>query len=246
MPRDKTAVRHSGVQHQVVAEESERLASPMSLDRSPSPRRGGGWSSPGLTSPYEDGGHGRARSPAKGYGELRAGGAGGVTWASAKANSARVNGSPAGAYQQSQNQGFFGRHYRKLSESLPYFAHGGQEDRYAGKEKLGRGRPGWRGREGWGGWRELPRRMGRLLSRRRRSLALVLLLLGALLLWSHQREYTGVCGPATGLTVRCSPAILLAESLLPRRRQQVRADPRREPRRRRDGMEGPARMGDRA
>ncbi|KAI7537703.1 hypothetical protein KC343_g18009, partial [Hortaea werneckii] len=116
----------------------------MSLDHSPSPQRGGGWSSPGLTTPYEDvnpgsGAVSRSRSPAvKSFGDLNGGapggatasvagaGAGGVTWASAKSASARVNGYPR---YQSQNEGFFTRHYRKISEGLPYFAHGGQEDR---------------------------------------------------------------------------------------------------------------------
>jgi mannan polymerase II complex MNN10 subunit len=154
----------------------------MSLDRSPSPRRGGGWSSPGLTSPY-DSSSPRSRSPAKKYGELNGGA--GVTWASAKANSARVNGYPS--YVQSQNQGFFGRHYRKLSQSLPYFTHGGQEDRFAEKEKLGRGRAG--GGSGWGrwSWREVPRRVGLLLSRRRKYFALLLVLVLGVLAWFRER-----------------------------------------------------------
>ncbi|KAI6812264.1 galactosyl transferase GMA12/MNN10 family protein [Hortaea werneckii] len=166
----------------------------MSLDHSPSPQRGGGWSSPGLTTPYEDANPGsgavsRSRSPAvKSFGDLNgvgpggaaasvsgAGGAGGVTWASAKSASARVNGYPR---YQSQNEGFFTRHYRKISEGLPYFAHGGQEDRYAEKEKLGRGRLA-----GPGGFRELPRRLGLLMSRRRKYLVLVLLFVFALMIW---------------------------------------------------------------
>ncbi|KAI7295540.1 galactosyl transferase GMA12/MNN10 family protein [Hortaea werneckii] len=165
----------------------------MSLDHSPSPQRGGGWSSPGLTTPYEDANPGsgavsRSRSPAvKSFGDLNGGGpggaaasvsgagAGGVTWASAKSASARVNGYPR---YQSQNEGFFTRHYRKISEGLPYFAHGGQEDRYAEKEKLGRGRLA-----GPGGFRELPRRLGLLMSRRRKYLVLVLLFVFALMIW---------------------------------------------------------------
>ncbi|KAI7199647.1 hypothetical protein KC324_g3145, partial [Hortaea werneckii] len=168
----------------------------MSLDHSPSPQQGGGWSSPGLTTPYEDANPGsgavsRSRSPAvKPFGDLNGGpggaasvsGAGtgtggGVTWASAKSASARVNGYPR---YQSQNEGFFTRHYRKISEGLPYFAHGGQEDRYAEKEKLGRGRIG-----GPGGFRELPRRLGLLMSRRRKYVVLLLLFVFALMMWHN-------------------------------------------------------------
>lgn len=170
----------------------------MSLDHSPSPQQGGGWSSPGLTTPYEDANPGsgavsRSRSPAvKPFGDLNGGpggaasvsgagagaaGGGGVTWASAKSASARVNGYPR---YQSQNEGFFTRHYRKISEGLPYFAHGGQEDRYAEKEKLGRGRIG-----GPGGFRELPRRLGLLMSRRRKYVVLLLLFVFALMMWHN-------------------------------------------------------------
>ena len=163
----------------------------MSLDRSPSPHRSGGWSSPGLTSPFEEtNGHSRSQNPSpgkrNGYGQLNGGAQPGVTWGSAKAKSARVNGYPS---YQPQNQGFFGRHYRRLSESLPHFARGGQEDRYAEKEKLGRGRSG-----GWSGssnskmkWRELPRRVGLLISRRRKGVALVLLFLLGLMIWFQKR-----------------------------------------------------------
>ncbi|KXL46973.1 glycosyltransferase family 34 protein [Acidomyces richmondensis BFW] len=142
----------------------------MSLDRSPSPQAGGGWSSPGLSPPYEET-NGRSRSPGKRYGALN----GGVTWATAKAKSDRVSrGYPR---YQSQNEGFFSRHYRRISEGLPYFAHGGQEDRFA-KEKLGRGRS-----LGRFSVAELPRRLGLLLSRRRKYVALAITLLFALLLW---------------------------------------------------------------
>ena len=107
----------------------------MSLDRSPSPRRAGGWSSPGLSTPVEEAGGSRSRgvSPRKAYGELNGGR--GVSWANAKAGSARVNGYPS---YKSQNQGFFGRHMRKLSTGLPQYFTGGQDERYAEKEKLGR------------------------------------------------------------------------------------------------------------
>lgn len=150
---------------------------PMSLSRSPSPRRDGGWSSPGLTTPYDES-NGRSRSPRKAYGDIN-GGAQGVTWASAKANSARVNGYPS---YQSQNKGFFSRHMRNLSESLPYFAHGGQEDRHAEKERSGRGR------SSGGSWADVPRRIAFLLSRRRKYAAMLVLAIFAILLWFSKRK----------------------------------------------------------
>lgn len=154
----------------------------MSLDRSPSPRRGGGWSSPGLSTPVEDLGGSRSRgaSPRKGYGELNGGR--GVTWATAKAGSARVNGYPS---YQSQNQGFFGRHMRRISSGLPQYFVGGQDDRYAEKEKLGRGRSGW---SGVSSWQDLPRRVGLLVSRRRKQVVLLLLALLAVMVWFSQRK----------------------------------------------------------
>jgi mannan polymerase II complex MNN10 subunit len=153
-------------------EEEDRPAGKhMSLDRSPSPREGGGWSSPGLNT-LSEGSASRSRgsSPAKkSYGDLNGGH---VTWASAKARSARVKGQ---ASYQSQNQGFFGRHMRRISERLPYFAHGGQEDRYREKEKLGRGR-GWLSIDQID-WKELPRRIALIISRRRKYVGMLVALI---------------------------------------------------------------------
>jgi len=95
----------------------------MSLSRSPSPQRGGGWSSPGLTNPHS-GPPSRRASPLPSY---QNGGSREVTWASAQARSAEVKGYPS---FQTRNQGFFGRHLRKLSLSLPRF----------GKNESGRGK----------------------------------------------------------------------------------------------------------
>lgn len=105
---------------------------PMSLSRSPSPRPGGGWSSPGLTSPYASV-SGRA-SPAVSY-NAGTNGANSVTWESAKAKSMGVNGYPSFS---TQKNGFFQRHYRSISNSLPRFNMANKS--YAEKEKLGRGR----------------------------------------------------------------------------------------------------------
>ena len=166
-------------------EEEEERKGHMSLDRSPSPKPDGGWSSPGLAvvDDQMNGGASRSRgpSPAKRYGDLN-GGHSSVSWASAKERSARVNGYPS---YQSQNTGFFSRHMRRLSESLPYFAHGGQEDRIAEKERLHRVRGGGQARVSW---KEMPRRIGLLISRRRKYVALMVILLVALLVWFHKRK----------------------------------------------------------
>ncbi|KAL8672257.1 MAG: hypothetical protein Q9168_003280 [Polycauliona sp. 1 TL-2023] len=104
----------------------------MSLSRSPSPNKGGGWSSPGLTTNFEDL-SGRS-TPRKGYGEIQMNGAAGgndVSWTTAKARSDRVNGYPS---FETRHDGFFTRHARQMSRGLPSFVKGGE------KEKLGRGR----------------------------------------------------------------------------------------------------------
>lgn len=162
--------------------EEDEYKKHMSLDRSPSPREGGGWASPGLNAPYEENtARSRGNSPTKSYGDLNGGN--NVTWASAQARSARVKGQ---ASYQSQNQGFFGRHMRRISEKLPYFAHGGQEDRYKDKEKLGRGR----------GWipmnmvelKELPRRIALLISRRRKHVSWLVGFILLVVLWFNPSE----------------------------------------------------------
>lgn len=154
----------------------------MSLDRSPSPLEGGGWASPGLNPPDEVGSsRSRTSSPGKkSYGDLNGGH---VTWANAKARSARVKGQ---VNYQSQNQGFFSRHMRRISERLPYFAHGGQEDRYREKEKLGRGR-GWLPINQME-WKELPRRIALIVSRRRKFVTMLVSLILLVILWFNPGE----------------------------------------------------------
>ncbi|KAF2869287.1 galactosyl transferase GMA12/MNN10 family-domain-containing protein [Massariosphaeria phaeospora] len=127
--------------------------------RSPSPRPGG-WSSPGLNSPYDA--SGRA-SPMRGYAN---GASQNVTWASAQARSAEVKGYTAFS---PRNQGFFGRHFRKISTQLPFS--------YAEKEKLGRGR--YQGNKVM----QTFKRIGRNFWRLRRSLGLVLLLILSVILF---------------------------------------------------------------
>lgn len=207
----------------------------MSLSRSPSPRRDGGWSSPGLTTPYDES-NGRSRSPRKPYGGINGGPQGGVTWASAKANSARVNGYPS---YQSQNQGFFSRHMRNLSESLPYFAHGGQEDRYAEKEKTGRGRPGG------GSWADVPKRIAFLMSRRRKYAAMLVLAIFAILLWfSKRKNRSDPCGNVEQpLTLVHSNHLLVQTIVGLWRRIKICHNIRRKPRWRCYGVERRKRVG---
>lgn len=131
----------------------------MSLSRSPSPRHGGGWSSPGLTSPC-DNVSGKS-SPRKPYNDVQMNGSAGgdgVTWESARARTEEVKGYPSFS---TQNNGFFSRHARKLSTSLPTFSMGGRRN-YSDKEKLGRGR-----------WRPFLNRLGRSMWRLRLRLAVV-------------------------------------------------------------------------
>lgn len=93
----------------------------MSLSRSPSPVPGGGWSSPGLNI-------NSGRSSPSNNANSRP-----VAWESSKMR----NGTPNGrASYTSQNQGFFTRHMRRISNSLPQF-HPDTHSRYAGKEQFG-------------------------------------------------------------------------------------------------------------
>lgn len=123
----------------------------MSLSRSPSPQRSGGWASPGLSNNFA---HSRTSTPVKSY-NLNGGGHN-VTWASAQARSAEVNGYPA---QQGRGFGFLGKHMRNISASLPIFSNTAQDERLAEKEKLNRGR--WQS-QGGGRWSNLSGRLGRL------------------------------------------------------------------------------------
>lgn len=121
----------------------------MSISRSPSPVPGGGWSSPGLNI-----NSGRT-SPSNVS-------AGPVAWESAKMRNLSANGYPSFS---TQNQGFFTRHMRQISSSLPRF-HPTPDMPYAEKEKLGRGRWADRNVPLFGRIRTLFGRMGRKLKLR--------------------------------------------------------------------------------
>jgi len=127
------------------------------MSRSPSPRPGG-WSSPGLSTPYDSTGLANGSSSHN------------VTWASAQARSAEVKGH--GGFNP-RNQGFFAKHFRRISTSLPMS--------YGDKEKLGRGRQNnklmqFLNRIGWNIWRL------------RRSLGVILLIIFSIILFYVTRK----------------------------------------------------------
>ena len=166
----------------------------MSLSRSPSPRAGGGWASPGLTSNF-DNMNGRS-SPRKMYPDLGmnggASGSGSVTWASAKARSDEVNGYPSFS---TRSNGFFSRHARRISHSLPKFNLGGKRD-YSDKEKLGRGR--WYPSNG-SRLDRLKTFVGSITRRMRLRIFLVILLVLSIILFYITREYSHPPCRRTGL-----------------------------------------------
>lgn len=170
-------------------EEDEYRDRHMSLDRPPSPTPAGGWASPGLVpNPNEPVTERRtSRSPAKrNYGDLAPAP---VTWETAKASSARVNGYMSN--YNGQNPGFLAQHMRRISSGLPYFRRGVQDDRYAEKEKLGRGRiQGRMPFRGWTlqDWQEVPRHIALLISRRRKYVAALLTFILCLVLFNNPCE----------------------------------------------------------
>ena len=188
----------------------------MSLSRSPSPRRGGGWSSPGLTSPY-DNASGNA-SPRRAYGETQTNGSSSgdnVTWAKAKARSEEVKGYPSFS---TRNNGFFSRHARKISTSLPTFRMTARRD-FSDKERLGRGR--WAQMGGSRTGRFLTY-LGRTIWRLRLRLGIVLAFVLAIILFYVTREQrlhlqVPPCADFSG-----SNASNVSQSVLLRRWQQIR------------------------
>ena len=154
----------------------------MSLSRSPSPGRGGGWSSPGLTSPYDN--LSGSASPRKVFGDTQMNGSASgenVTWAKAKARSEEVKGYPSFS---TRNNGFFSRHARKLSTSLPTFRMTGRRD-FSDKERLGRGRWSQMGRSRTG---RLLTYLGRVIWRLRLRLGILLTIVLAVILFYVTRE----------------------------------------------------------
>lgn len=131
------------------------------MSRSPSPRPGG-WSSPGLSTPYDTGG---GNSP---FGNGSS--SHNVTWASAQARSAEVKGFTS----RNQGWGGLGKHFRRISASLPL--------NYGDKEKLGRGR--YRGNKVM----QFLNRIGWNLWRLRKSLGVLLLLIFTIVMFYVTRK----------------------------------------------------------
>ncbi|PSR77688.1 hypothetical protein BD289DRAFT_346579, partial [Coniella lustricola] len=86
----------------------------MPLSRSPSPAPGGGWSSPGLNISTS----GRS-SPATVFASAPPNGNQQALWESSRNKNMGARGYPA---FQTQNQGFFQRHMRRISSGLPLFS----------------------------------------------------------------------------------------------------------------------------
>ena len=108
-----------------------------------------------------------------------------MTWASAQAKSDAVRGYPSFS---TRNNGFFSRHGRKLSASLPRFNIGSRKD-YREKEKLGRGR--W-SPNGGSRLARLKTLLGGILRRMKMRVLVLLLLTLSLLLFYLTRERSPV------------------------------------------------------
>ena len=205
----------------------------MSLSRSPSPRRGGGWSSPGLNTPSASG----RSSPRKGYGNLHLnGGINSVTWASAKQKSDEVNGYPAFSLR---HNGFFARHARRISTSLPRFNLGARRD-YADKEKLGRGR--WYPSHGTRASR-LRTFVASILRRARFRFLLILAFIFAVILFYVTRKSFQLPHALQVVDMVDSYEPSISKDVIPRWRKQICGNPSCQPRRRGDGMERPEGVG---
>ena len=127
----------------------------MSLPHTPSPSRGVHWSSNSSPTPPYRQTNGHA-----------------VSWTAAKARSAKVNGfSPV----PGGDQGFLGRHFRRLSLSLPRF----NGTRYNEKDKPIKNA---------GFFRNLLSIIGRQLSHLKLGLVLILLVLASVILFYETRE----------------------------------------------------------
>jgi hypothetical protein len=157
-------------------------ATPMSLSRSPSPRLGGGWSTPGLTDDCGYGTPGRRE-----YGDLNGSASNDSAWAAAKARSSQVRNTPSFT---TRNEGFFSRQKRKISATLPRFNSFGPNQKDWNAEKLGRGR--WRP-TGGGKWSRLKTLVGNLLRKFKFLFVMLALIVFTTLLWSKSSECTTIC-----------------------------------------------------
>lgn len=152
-------------------------SSPMSLSRSPSPQRCGGWSTPGLTDASS---HGTPRR--KEYGDVNGSGLNDLAWAAAKAKRSQVRNTPSFT---TRNEGFFSRQKRKISATLPRFNSFGSDQKDWNAEKLGRAR--W-GPAGDGKLSRLRTLVGNLL-RKSKTLIVAMVLLALLtIIWSKSSK----------------------------------------------------------
>lgn len=202
----------------------------MSLSRSPSPLPAGGWSSPGL----DTNASGRS-SPSTAFP-----GSNGnqVVWESARIKNMGNGGYPSFA---TQNQGFFTRHMRRISNSLPQF---NTSTHYAEKEKLQRGK--WAPAQSvplYGRIRNILARMGRKSKLR---VLFVLLLLLAILIFYQSRTCPSSAWALLCILTHTSFNIPLAPDGMARWRRKVCHNPGRQCRWGCHGMERRARVGDRA
>lgn len=202
----------------------------MSLSRSPSPLPAGGWSSPGLDINTS----GRS-SPSTAFP-----GSNGnqVVWESARIKNMGNGGYPSFA---TQNQGFFTRHMRRISNSLPQF---NTSTHYAEKEKLQKGK--WAPAQSvplYGRIRNILARMGR--KSKLRSLFVFLLLLAVFIFYQSRTCPWSPWALLCMLTHR-SFNIPLAPDGMARWWREICHNPGRQRRWGCHGMERRERVGDRA
>lgn len=201
----------------------------MSLSRSPSPVPGGGWSSPGLNINTS----GRS-SPARG---LSGTNGSPIIWEGSRM---RTNGGSGYPSFSTQNQGFFTRHMRRLSSSLPRF-NSNSRFPYAEKEKLGRGRWDMQNVPLLGRAKSIFARMGRKLKLR---LLICFIISLCIFIFYHSRMLC-CCSLVTmgNADFSASLGIPLAKNFMARGRPEVCNHIGCQCRRRCDGVEGCKRMG---
>lgn len=202
----------------------------MSHSRSGSPHEDGGWSNPGLSIQYGDT-SGRS-SPANGVRQAN----GGQGWEGPR-KKAVLNG---GAYP-TEKTGFFKKHYRAISESLPSFSRMSEEDKIGFKEKPAKSRMCLPSRNS-----RLGRRINDVADFCQRRKKPVLAFLTFILLWILFYTTRKFCYllRRSARANKDSYRLLLAQSTIARWRKEVCPDISCQPRRRCHGVEGTERVGD--
>ena len=201
----------------------------MSLSRSPSPKRGGGWASPGLNANFAQS---RSSTPVTSYSQNHS-----VTWASAQARSHQVNGYPA---YQDAGSGFLSKHMRKISASLPFFNNTPKDERQAEKEKMNRAR--WAPARG-GYFANFKSMLGHHMQRSKSRFILVLVLVLLIICFYTTRKSADTRGSNLSFLTRYSVTLLVQKEFMAGRRQQVCRYPGGQHGRRCHGVEGASRVG---